>query len=1053
MTFDQAWERFLGIRYVDLGVHLRADWIANILLYIPLAFLGAAWAHLKLPAQRVSVPRLAGVWLLCVVVALSVEFFQVFFSPRTVSLNDLVAETLGVSLGVAFWVTSRNMLMHGLFEAARGGPTAVAAALYLYLFIYLVLSLFPYDFLVSVDELSWKLSTHRDHLFYSPAACTDTLRCVMKLVAEMFAVVPLGVLLAMRKTSLWRAVLYVGMLGVVVEVLQFFIASGLSQGISVLTRSAGAALGVQAYLWLSDGKFKRYAGAAAPILIVAIIPYLLLLTLLNGWFSNSWLGIGDALPKLNGQMFLPFYYHYFSSEAGALDSVLAALAMYAPFGLGYWIWTVARDGKRSTTPAVLLAAVAALLVEGGKLFVMGKHPDPTNILIAMISAGLAYKMALWVSRSWLAQAYSSTMEQADPASENAQLSIAAMERLPVHEVGWLKLAGTASLLALVGWALTYYPVGASWLTVFLVIYAVTLWHRPALWLFMVPALLPVLDFAVWTGWFFFDEFDLLLMVTLAVLVARVDLKVDVLQLRGYTAWLLALFGVVYSISMLKGVLPLQPLDDNALSGYYSHYNALRVGKGILWAYALLPFLGWACRGRGGLERYFIPGILCGFAATVALAVYERWIFPGLFDFSSDYRATAFFSSMHTGGVSIDAYLALSLPLVASCFLLWRCRAGYFIGLTLYTLGLYAFFVTFSRVNYAAFGVAALMILVGLVRQKHSNHRFFAVALPLSAITALIIVPILLAPYIQARLASTEEDARARLIHWEETLALRDIGLISELFGMGVGSFPRVYFWADPGPSRPASFAYASEGGNTFLRLGSGRPLYIIQRIQPNRAEQYQVRLDLRAHEDAANLSVTVCEKSLLYSLRCESETLNVSNGQRGWQTRQAGLTLRDFGARGRPVFLALYNGRAGTVVDIDNVSLQGPGGSELIANGEFASGSDRWFFTSDDHLSWHVNNVWVYILFEQGWLGLVLFALIVLLALIRLAKCAWSGDPMSLILLAALGAGLTVGMTGSILGAPRIALFLFLLLFASFLHKTAGGYSDAGRQSNSPKNL
>ena len=36
---DAAWRDFLETRYLKLGLGSRADWVANILLYIPLAYL------------------------------------------------------------------------------------------------------------------------------------------------------------------------------------------------------------------------------------------------------------------------------------------------------------------------------------------------------------------------------------------------------------------------------------------------------------------------------------------------------------------------------------------------------------------------------------------------------------------------------------------------------------------------------------------------------------------------------------------------------------------------------------------------------------------------------------------------------------------------------------------------------------------------------------------------------------------------------------------------------------------------------------------------------
>ena len=86
--------------------------------------------------------------------------------------------------------------------------------------------------------------------------------------------------------------------------------------------------------------------------------------------------------------------------------------------------------------------------------------------------------------------------------------------------------------------------------------------------------------------------------------------------------------------------------------------------------------------------------------------------------------------------------------------------------------------------------------------------------------------------------------------------------------------------------------------------------------------------------------------------------------------------------------------------------------------------------------------MWVYVIFEQGWIALLLLALVVVLVLIQLGKQAWRGDPVSLVFLAAFMSGLTVSITDSILDAPRIALLFFLLLFASLLHTAGGAYPD-----------
>ena len=92
---DSAWQDFLETRYLTLGVGSRADWVANILLYIPLAYLLCAGAISGVRSAIARLIAVAAVLVVCAAVALGVEFTQLFFPPRTVSLNDIVAEFVG----------------------------------------------------------------------------------------------------------------------------------------------------------------------------------------------------------------------------------------------------------------------------------------------------------------------------------------------------------------------------------------------------------------------------------------------------------------------------------------------------------------------------------------------------------------------------------------------------------------------------------------------------------------------------------------------------------------------------------------------------------------------------------------------------------------------------------------------------------------------------------------------------------------------------------------------------------------------------------------------
>jgi hypothetical protein len=84
--------------------------------------------------------------------------------------------------------------------------------------------------------------------------------------------------------------------------------------------------------------------------------------------------------------------------------------------------------------------------------------------------------------------------------------------------------------------------------------------------------------------------------------------------------------------------------------------------------------------------------------------------------------------------------------------------------------------------------------------------------------------------------------------------------------------------------------------------------------------------------------------------------------------------------------------------------------------------------------------VWVHVLFEQGWLGLLVFAGLTALALTRLAVAGWRGQRLAWVWLASLLGLLTVGMFDSLLDAPRIATLLvaFMLLGAGYDWEPSG---------------
>lgn len=257
--------------------------------------------------------------------------------------------------------------------------------------------------------------------------------------------------------------------------------------------------------------------------------------------------------------------------------------------------------------------------------------------------------------------------------------------------------------------LHYYPSVGLTIPLILGLSGLLLYRYPVLLCVLLPAGLASFDLAPITGWYFLEEIDLLLMLAAAVAYARLAYSPDHAAPLTKTARLGA---TLLAASMLYGLCrstaAWHDADFMGMNDYLSPYIGWRSLKAWLWLLVYLPLLRkLTTRQPSLLDRSLLPGLLAGLLLVAIRASYERWQFPGLFNLSSDYRITAPFSAMHTGGAALDGYLAMSLPLLA-IWLSQPARSVYLCSaLLLLPLALYTALATFSRGLYLGLLLACL----------------------------------------------------------------------------------------------------------------------------------------------------------------------------------------------------------------------------------------------------------------------------------------------------------------------------------------------------------
>jgi len=606
------------------------------------------------------------------------------------------------------------------------------------------------------------------------------------------------------------------------------------------------------------------------------------------------------------------------------------------------------------------------------------------------------------------------------------------------------------LFAVVVLVLVKYPFAQIPVAIGLCVYSAILYRYPNAWLVVIPALLPVLDLAPWSGWFFLDEFDLLILITVAVSLLRERVQQPISPMPVVLKVAIGSLALSYVASLFLGLLPLEPLDANAFANYFSRYNSLRVAKGFFWAVLLFYLMRGSVSqsSAGDTKRLVGCGMIAGLTLLDLFVLYERFLFAGVFNFSSDLRAIATFSGLHNGGNDIEAYLVFAAPFIVAWVFDHRSLSRYFVGAALFALTSYSLLVTFSRGGYLGFLVAWIALIICLLMLTSSGSfalpplkaPSFAVFLVL--LGAGVALPILRGDFIRARFATVALDWQSRMDQLQNTFRMMDTDLMTSLFGMGLGRYPATYLGKQPVKSTPTVYTFERESQNSFIRIKAGSPLYIGQWIGVKPGKFYVLSLDVRSvNRKGGGLSVPICEKQLQKSYRCHS--FQFPSSRAGvWEHFETRFNMGEVGGdvgrvtgrfSRRPVELALYDAGRGSVLDVDNVKLLDDTGTNLVSNGDFSSGHDRWFFTVDDLMPWQTSNHWGQIFFEQGWFGLLSFNLAVLSLSVFLFLRSRRGDLFSAAGLSGIFGFLTVGLFGSLFDTPRMAMLFYFGSLLPFL--------------------
>jgi len=403
LPWEVAVAKFRDIPFLQLGIGSRADWVANLLLFIPLAFL---WTGVLAHGRHAAVATLATAIVLAVAAALSlgIEFTQLFFPQRTVSQNDIAAEALGAILGAACWwgFSARLLAWYGGWHREREPAALAERAAWAYFVVLVGYNVLPLDLTLSAVEIYHKWHEGKVNLIPFAGLPADSAHALFELATDALLWAPLAWLWRARpgRDSLkaWRMAF---LAAASIEFMQLFVYSRVSDVTDLFTGALGAGVGA----WLGGRQFggaRRVDSGHTPgrataawirlLLALSWLPVLLLVF----WYPF------DFHPEsafVRGRMaFLdrvPFQVYYYGTEFRAVTEVFHKTLFFAPLGalLAWWVSGLSWRWRGYAAAASLLAVVAvALGIELGQVLLPGKFPDTTDWFLESVGGLLGYAL-------------------------------------------------------------------------------------------------------------------------------------------------------------------------------------------------------------------------------------------------------------------------------------------------------------------------------------------------------------------------------------------------------------------------------------------------------------------------------------------------------------------------------------------------------------------------------------------------------------------------------------------------------------------------------------
>lgn len=416
-AFDQTLATFLQIGVIPTSLlGARGDWVVSAVQFSIFGFVAMAAVAVDRPAR---VGWLAALLMApaCMALAIGIEFLQICFPPRTVSVNDIFVETLGGFAGIVAWLIWGQQVTAWLRRLGGVSDVPLLASRLIpgYIAAILIAQLMPFDFVVGRHELAVKYQEGKIQLlpFQGPWH-SDAL---LKTILNMACFYPLGLLEVAARRDRSQRGMTIPWLALampwIVELLQVFVYSRSANVTDIATGMVGAILGgltPRALIGQAGGSatpqrsgrdftLARVLGWSAALVVwFAIVVYFNWRPFNFTVNPSRFLNDPEDLSQYGWRRMavLPFVDYYWGNKYNALDQFLRKGLSFLPLGALFALAATNVYSTGGSRRVFGVAVVAGIIIEIGRYFLPDRNPSVTDILIGCAGALIGFWFVRYV---------------------------------------------------------------------------------------------------------------------------------------------------------------------------------------------------------------------------------------------------------------------------------------------------------------------------------------------------------------------------------------------------------------------------------------------------------------------------------------------------------------------------------------------------------------------------------------------------------------------------------------------------------------------------------